>query len=85
MTLPATGIDLQTVGVILMVVGVAGLVLSFIFWSSWGGGRARRRSVVERRDRVVRGERSLGDDRLVGRSARTAASRDDRDDIDKAA
>ncbi|HET9444170.1 MAG TPA: DUF6458 family protein [Acidimicrobiales bacterium] len=32
-----SGIDLDTVGVILMVVGAIGLVASMIFWSSWGG------------------------------------------------
>ena len=33
----ASGIDLNAVGVILMVVGILGLVLSLVFWSSWGG------------------------------------------------
>jgi len=33
----ASGIDLQTVGVILMIVGAIGAVLSLIFWASWGG------------------------------------------------
>jgi hypothetical protein len=49
-----SGIDINTVGVILMVVGIVGLVLSLIFWSSWGGfgGRApadggRRTTVVQ--------------------------------------
>lgn len=32
-----SGLEIQTVGVILMVVGVLGLILSVIFWSSWGG------------------------------------------------
>ena len=38
-----SGLDINTVGVILMVVGVVGLLLSLMFWSSWGaparGGR----------------------------------------------
>jgi len=34
---PGVQIDLNTVGVILMVVGAIGLVLSLVFWSSWGG------------------------------------------------
>jgi hypothetical protein len=39
------GLDVDAIGVILMVVGLVGLVLSLIFWSSWGGvGGARRRS-----------------------------------------
>lgn len=29
--------DLDTVGVILMIVGGLGALLSLIFWSSWGG------------------------------------------------
>jgi hypothetical protein len=33
----AWGIDLGLVGVILMVVGGAGLILSMSFWSTWGG------------------------------------------------
>jgi hypothetical protein len=32
-----SGLELDTIGVILMVVGILGLVLSLIFWSSWGG------------------------------------------------
>ncbi len=45
-----SGIDLDAVGVILMVVGALGAVLSMIFWSSWGGPGywgSRRRSYVE--------------------------------------
>jgi Domain of unknown function (DUF6458) len=43
-----SGLELQTIGVILMVVGALGLVLSMIFWSSWGGfGNARRTTYVE--------------------------------------
>ena len=32
-----SGISIYAVGIILMVVGAVGLVLSIIFWSSWGG------------------------------------------------
>jgi len=42
-----SGLELNTIGVILMIVGILGLVLSMIFWSSWGGfanGGARRRT-----------------------------------------
>jgi hypothetical protein len=40
-----SGLELNTIGVILMVVGALGLVLSMIFWSSWGGfGETRRRA-----------------------------------------
>ncbi len=33
----ASGFSIHTVGIILIAVGAAGLVLSIIFWSSWGG------------------------------------------------
>jgi len=36
-TATVAGLNIHTVGIILMVVGAAGLVLSVIFWSSWGG------------------------------------------------
>jgi hypothetical protein len=40
------GIDIDAIGVILIVVGVIGGILSMIFWSSWGGpaGVSRRRT-----------------------------------------
>jgi hypothetical protein len=53
-TTTASGFSIHTVGIILMVVGAAGLVLSIIFGSSWGGfggAKARRdgsTTVVER-------------------------------------
>jgi hypothetical protein len=54
-TTTATGFSIHTVGIILMVVGAVGLVLSIVFWSSWGGfGGVRDRrdgtttTVVER-------------------------------------
>ena len=39
------GLDITTVGVILLIVGIVGLVLSMIFWSSWGG--PGRRTVID--------------------------------------
>jgi hypothetical protein len=41
-----SGLNIHTVGVILMIVGLVGLLLSLMFWSSWGGfgGPARRRT-----------------------------------------
>ena len=44
-----SGLELQTIGVILMVVGALGLVLSMIFWSSWGGFGGDRRPARTRR------------------------------------
>jgi hypothetical protein len=42
-----SGVELYTVGWILFAVGIAGALLSLIFWSSWGGVSSRR-EVVER-------------------------------------
>ena len=43
-----SGVNIHTIGWILMIVGIAGVVLSMIFWSSWGGpGGVRRRTVVD--------------------------------------
>jgi predicted anti-sigma-YlaC factor YlaD len=42
-----SGIEVTTIGWILMIAGIAGIVLSMIFWSSWGGpGGVRRRTTV---------------------------------------
>lgn len=44
----SSAVDINTVGWILMVVGIVGLVLSMILWDSWmgRGGYGRRRTVV---------------------------------------
>ena len=47
-----SGLDIQVIGVILLIVGAVGLILSFVFWSSWGGpayfsGRRRATYVDE--------------------------------------
>jgi Domain of unknown function (DUF6458) len=54
-----SGLDIQVVGWILLGVGAIGILLSILFWSSWGGWG--RREVVEerpssRRETVVREE-----------------------------
>ncbi|HEU0336242.1 MAG TPA: hypothetical protein VFR43_06785 [Gaiellaceae bacterium] len=49
-----SGLDITTVGVILMVVGIVGLLLSLVFWSSWGGFGSMRREDIVRDERVVR-------------------------------
>ena len=42
-----SGFNIQTVGLILIIVGAVGLVLGLVFWGSWGGyGMSRRRSVT---------------------------------------
>jgi len=47
------GVDLVTVGWILMIVGALGALLSAIFWSSWGGFSHRETRVVERDREVI--------------------------------
>jgi len=47
-----SGVNLHTVGVVLMIVGVVGLVLSLVFWSSWGGFGSRKAATTT----VVRDE-----------------------------
>jgi len=48
-----SGLNIHTVGVILMVVGAIGFVLSLVFWSTWGGfgnsAAAPRTTVIEER------------------------------------
>jgi hypothetical protein len=44
------GVDIDAIGVILLIVGAIGILLSMIFWSSWGGfGGRRRETYVEER------------------------------------
>jgi len=45
-TAEAEGLNVNNIGVILMIVGLLGLVISMIFWSSWGGFQ-RRTTYVE--------------------------------------
>lgn len=54
-TADVSGVDITTVGVILMIVGIVGALLSLAFWSSWGGfgGATTTHTVVRDRDRVV--------------------------------
>jgi hypothetical protein len=42
-TADVQGINLDTVGIILMIVGIVGGLLSLVFWSSWGGFRRDER------------------------------------------
>ena len=69
-TAEAEGLDVNAIGVILMIVGLLGLVLSLLFWSSWGGFRRRtayvdgrapvhEAPVAPRRTTVVEEERDV--------------------------
>jgi hypothetical protein len=43
--------NVHTIGIILLVVGAIGVVLSMVFWSSWGGfgsGRETNTTIIER-------------------------------------
>ena len=44
-----SGVNIHTIGWILLIVGIAGVVLSMIFWSSWAGPGyfSRRRTYVD--------------------------------------
>jgi hypothetical protein len=52
-----SGFNVNTIGYILLVVGIVGALISMMFWSTWGGfggrtevidrGPARRRTVVD--------------------------------------
>jgi hypothetical protein len=58
-TADAEGLDVDAIGVILMVVGFVGALLSLVFWSEWSPiYRSRRRAYVDDdvavRRRVVR-------------------------------
>ena len=46
-TVHSSNFNIHTIGVILMVVGAVGFVISIIFWSTWGGfgGSQRTRRV----------------------------------------
>lgn len=55
-TASTSGVNLQTVGLILLVVGAIGAVLSLAFWSSWGGFH---------RDTTIIDDRRVVDGRMV--------------------
>jgi hypothetical protein len=49
-TVQNSNFNVHTIGVILMVVGAVGFVVSLIFWASWGGFGSYRRSRTVYRD-----------------------------------
>ena len=52
--------NIQTIGLILMIVGAVGFLVSLLFWASWGGfggGRRRSRTRYSRPDGTVVEER----------------------------
>ncbi|MGH3011806.1 MAG: DUF6458 family protein [Gaiellaceae bacterium] len=49
-TAEVAGVDIATVGWILLIAGAVGFLLSLVFWSSWGGAGTWRRETVVRHD-----------------------------------
>ena len=49
----SSGFNIHTAGVILLIVGIIGLILSLAFWSSWGGFGGRDTSTTVVHDHVV--------------------------------
>ena len=67
-TVQGHGFNMHTTGVILMIVGAVGVLLSIVFWASWGG--FGRRAVADGSvavnvsgDRPVERERDVQDTR----------------------
>lgn len=58
-----SGFNVNTVGYILLVVGVIGALISLVFWSSWGGVGGSRRTVVE--DGPVARRRTVVEDEVA--------------------
>ena len=59
------GVDIHTVGYILLVVGIVGMLISLVFWSSWAGPGylMGRRDYVD--DAPVRRRRRVIDEDIV--------------------
>lgn len=55
----ASGIDISTIGVILMIVGVIGLLLSMLFWSSFAPFNTRSRNTQSREEQTVVRDRDI--------------------------
>lgn len=76
-TSDAEGIDVDAVGVILMVVGLVGFVLTMLFWQSWlGRGAFRRREYVESAAPVAR-EREVYVEPAAPRERRVVVEEED--------
>ena len=53
-----SGININTIGLILMIVGAFGIIISLFFWNSWGGfGNRGASGGVAVRDRTIVHER----------------------------
>ena len=43
-----SGVNIHTIGVILLIVGIVGFLTSLFFWSSWGGFGGRAAGATDR-------------------------------------
>jgi hypothetical protein len=59
-TVTTTGFNLHTIGLILLIVGAASLLLSIMFWNSWGGFGGGSGGGGYRRERSVTGDGAGG-------------------------
>jgi hypothetical protein len=53
-----SGLDITAVGVILLIVGIIGLLVSLVFWSSWGGFGARDTAAGGQNTTVIERDRT---------------------------
>jgi hypothetical protein len=62
-----TGVDIHTIGYILLVVGIVGMLISLVFWSSWAGPGyfVGRRDYVDDGVAPVRRRRRVIDEDIV--------------------
>ena len=58
-----SGFNVNTVGYILLAVGIVGGLISLAFWSSWGGVGGRRRTVID--EGPVARQRTVVEDEVV--------------------
>ena len=72
----AGSFDLDTIGMILFVIGIVATLLSLAFWSSWGGRGVSRRTATYESD----GPRSDGYSEPAGGPRRTTVREEVRDD-----
>ena len=65
-TATTSGFNVHTVGYILLVVGIVGMLISLVFWSSWAGpGYFSRRTYVDDGVAPVRRRRRVIDEDIV--------------------
>jgi len=52
-SITTTGFNLHTIGLILIILGIISLLISIMFWSSWGGFNAGANGGYRRQRRVT--------------------------------